>query len=182
MSDTDKYRKGYEDMKKKLEEIREDGLGDIPENVIKGLNPVNLARDFFRSEAEEKGRIDARDGKDFDPPEKKSSGCFLTTACITALGGTENCRELVILRRYRDSYLSTRPDGAATIDHYYTIAPRIITAIRRTPNPKHAFESIYTTLVAPAVDMIEHGEFERAFTHYRAEVIRLEETYSSQSA
>ncbi len=33
MSDLDKYRKGYEDMKKKLEEIREDGLGDIPGGI-----------------------------------------------------------------------------------------------------------------------------------------------------
>ncbi len=72
MSDINKYRKGYEDMKAEIEKVRhEDPILDLPGRAIKGLNPANLARDFFRSEDEKKGRRDALDGKEFDPSDEE---------------------------------------------------------------------------------------------------------------
>ena len=45
MSDINKYRKGYEDMKAEIEKVRhENPIGDLPERAIKSLNPANFVR------------------------------------------------------------------------------------------------------------------------------------------
>ena len=69
-----------------------------------------------------------RDGKrsempiSYPPGEKRKSGCYVATAVY----GSYNCPEVIILRRYRDNVLSTTYFGRAFIRAYYTISPVIV--------------------------------------------------------
>jgi hypothetical protein len=54
-----------------------------------------------------------------------SGGCFLTTAACIFKGLPDNCEELVILRQFRDEYLSNSVSGQALVLEYYQTAPQI---------------------------------------------------------
>ena len=70
MSDIDKYRKGYEDMKAEIDKVKDDDpiLG-AAERAVKSLNPMDFVREFTRNDDEQKGREDALNGKEFNPGE-----------------------------------------------------------------------------------------------------------------
>ncbi len=59
------------------------------------------------------------------PPQ----GCCITSACCEVLGLTDDCFELVTLRRYRDCLLAATPAGRAEIARYYRLAPAILAAL-----------------------------------------------------
>ena len=61
---------------------------------------------------------------------RSSGGCFLTSACVEAKGLTDNCRELMVLRTFRDTYLKNRECGCLDICEYYHVAPTIVEKIK----------------------------------------------------
>lgn len=56
----------------------------------------------------------------------EKSGCFLTTAACQYQGLPDDCRQLQILRRFRDEYLAQTPEGVELIHEYYRKAPTIV--------------------------------------------------------
>lgn len=170
MSDIDEYRKGYEDVKREVHEHKDDGIGDIPEQFVKGLFglPQRALDDFSRSEAEEKGRNDAYGGKDFDPPREEghSGGCFVSTACCEVMGLRDDCEELQTLRHFRDAYLLASREGEKEVEAYYANSPRVLEKIRSEANSKETFRRIYHELVVPTVKMIHRKEYAAAHSHY----------------
>ena len=108
-----------------------------------------------------------------------SSGCFLTSACVEAKGLPDDCRELTVLRRFREGYLRSLPGGQEEIAEYYFIAPQIVEEIRKRADAKAVFDSIYEKLVKPCVEMIDRGENENAHTLYRSTVQQLRLEYLS---
>ncbi len=106
-----------------------------------------------------------------------SSGCFLTTACMEKLSESfdDNCRELTVLRRYRDSWLKeNHPDD---IRRYYQAAPRLVEEINALPSPRPVWLALYDNGIMPAVRAIEAGENEKAYIIYRAMVEGLESVF-----
>lgn len=95
-----------------------------------------------------------------------SGGCFLTSACTEARGLPDDCEELTTLRAFRDGYMKSLPHGQADICEYYHIAPAIVDKIQSLPNAKEIFDSIYTELVLPCVELIHAGKNEEAYTKY----------------
>lgn len=60
--------------------------------------------------------------KQYHPAAKRggtSPGCFVATAVF----GEEDCRELVILRRFRDEHLLSSASGRAFVRLYYRFGP-----------------------------------------------------------
>ncbi|MBQ8324636.1 MAG: hypothetical protein IJX82_05780 [Clostridia bacterium] len=104
-------------------------------------------------------------------------GCFLTSACVEAKGLADDCKELTVLRGFRDHYLSNIPNGDNEICEYYHTAPSIVTNIKALPNSNEIFERIYNELVLPCVKLIECGKQEEAHEKYRAYVLELQEQY-----
>ena len=51
---------------------------------------------------------------------KKSKGCFITTATCKTLNKGDNCMELTTIRHFRDTWLSNQPNGANIIENYYS--------------------------------------------------------------
>jgi predicted ribosomally synthesized peptide with nif11-like leader len=103
--------------------------------------------------------------------------CFLTTACIRARGLPDDCYELETLRAYRDDWLKEQPDGPATIEEYYRIAPLIVAAIDATPTAQATWEGLYERLVLGSVNLIEAGRYQEAHGLYRGIVRELQARY-----
>ena len=57
---------------------------------------------------------------------QETSGCFLTSACVEAKGLPDDCRELTVLRNFRDTYLKASADGQRDVCEYYHVAPMIV--------------------------------------------------------
>lgn len=105
------------------------------------------------------------------------STCFLTSACVEAMGLPDDCKELSTLRAFRDTYLKNIPDGETYIAEYYRLAPRIVQCIRADANARERFGEIYVELVLPCVALIEAGAFAEALEKYRQYVLLLKGKY-----
>lgn len=106
-----------------------------------------------------------------------SSGCFLTSACTEARGLPDDCRELTVLRAFRDGYMCKLAGREAEIQEYYRIAPVIVEKIRDKENSEEIFDLIYTELVLPCVELIDAGKNENAHKLYREYVEKLKAEY-----
>lgn len=111
------------------------------------------------------------------PTKKKGGGCFLSTACIEAMGLPDNCFELELLRWFRDTYVLRLPHGDTEVTAYYTLAPNLVAAINRGPHRNYIFYTIYRDLIWPCVTLILNGRFDEAFALYKSYCRRLHRYY-----
>lgn len=103
-----------------------------------------------------------------------TQGCFLTSACVEARGLSDDCYELMVLRKFRDGYMRETPTGERDIYEYYRVAPAIVENIRKKDNVAEIFDKIYEELVVPCVELIENGDNEIAYGIYRRAVKKLQ--------
>ncbi|MEM1589803.1 MAG: CFI-box-CTERM domain-containing protein [Candidatus Bathyarchaeia archaeon] len=108
--------------------------------------------------------------------QKPTSGCFITEACIQAIGLPDNCPELQTLRQFRDNHLQKTKEGRKIIKEYYEIAPKIVEEIKRKPNSKEIFQEIFNN-VRKIVKQIEQGNSETAITIYESTISQLKKKY-----
>ena len=79
----------------------------------------------------------------------------------------DDCRELQVLRAFRDGYLSRRPGGREEIKAYYQMAPGIVRAVNERADAQSVWNDVYRELVGPCVRMIEQGRNEEAYGLYK---------------
>lgn len=87
-----------------------------------------------------------RDDDDNDNSSNSSSssgGCFITTACVAFKGLDDNCYELNVLRKFRDTYVITLPKGKLDLDRYRQISPSIISKINSRSDFFEIWNSLY---------------------------------------
>jgi len=98
--------------------------------------------------------------------------CLLTTVACGAVGLPDDCFELRMIRRLRDSWLTRQTFGVDLLDWYYAVAPKILSGIppRRAP---WLFRRFYLTRVLPAVAAECVGLHGLAFRWLEAGVRRL---------
>ena len=106
-----------------------------------------------------------------------SGGCFLTSACVSAKGLSDNCHELQTLRHYRDNWLSKTEGGLAAIAHYYIVAPKIVAAIDKRNERIEIYEKIYEEMIQPCVEFIEQKKYQDAFELYKRMTLQLADQY-----
>lgn len=106
-----------------------------------------------------------------------SGGCFLTSACVEAKGLPDDCKELTVLRSFRDNYLGKTENGSSEICAYYHVAPLIVEKIKSSAESMTVFEKIYNELVIPCVELIENNKYEEAHEKYRDYVVMLQNKY-----
>lgn len=106
-----------------------------------------------------------------------SSGCYLTTACVEIKNMPDNCKELNVLRRFRDDYILKQPKGIDDIKEYYKTAPQIVEKIDVRSNRKEIYEDLYLDVMKPCVELIENGKNEEAYLKYKSMVKNLEKEY-----
>lgn len=113
----------------------------------------------------------------FRPQSSSSGGCFLTSACVDALGKADDCEELTILGAYRDGWLAAQPGGKEEIDEYYRIAPQIVDKIKMSEKAQEVFARIYDDMVRPCVELIKEKQFEAAHLIYKEQTSKLATMY-----
>lgn len=113
----------------------------------------------------------------FKPEKEETSGCYLTSACVEAMGMADDCEDLTLLRRFRDGWLTNQPGGEDEIRHYYVVAPRIVAAIHASRDGDGILHKLYETMVVPCVAAIKRGDCESAHRLYREKSLLLEAEY-----
>lgn len=94
------------------------------------------------------------------------SGCYLTTACISAKGLPDNCLELRTLRNFRDNQLAQTLQGRRDIKEYYSVAPEIVQAINERTNSEEIWNKVYGE-IQKAVSLVLKENFNEAYEHYK---------------
>ncbi len=83
--------------------------------------------------------------KIYEPIIEESKGiklCFLTNAMCSYYNKNDNCYELTFLRGFRDFWLKFQENGDKIIQHYYEIAPIILSKVNCDIQSDVAFEYI----------------------------------------
>lgn len=106
-----------------------------------------------------------------------SSGpCFITSACVVALGCQDDGSELTTMRNFRDNWLKLQSNGPAEIEKYYVIAPQIVKAIDSETDSLKIYKRIYNEFIQPCVSFASQGDNESAYRRYSSMI----ETLSTQ--
>ncbi|MBU4283638.1 MAG: hypothetical protein KJ968_00895 [Nanoarchaeota archaeon] len=105
-----------------------------------------------------------------------NSGCYLTTACVRAMGLPDDCLELNVLRNFRDRYLMSQPSGIRAVKEYYRIAPEIVQCIDEREDAQSIWQATYRD-IGYAVSLILSRDFEGAFKHYQQMTSRFQDKY-----
>ena len=103
------------------------------------------------------------------------NSCFITTACMTARGFSDDCEEMMLLRRFRDTWVMSRPGGEADIRRYYAEAPGIVRRINARMDANQIWERVYDEMILPCLERIQKGDEEGAYVLYRDWTLSLAE-------
>jgi len=93
----------------------------------------------------------------FQHAEKKRNNdgqceaCFITTAACDVVGLQDDCFELKMLRIFRDTYLAKTELGEVEIKQYYTLAPMVLNAMKKSDSAKSEFLKLYWLSIVPSV-------------------------------
>jgi hypothetical protein len=141
--------------------------GDFIDDAVQGNTKSSSSSDYNKGYTD--GQEDRWSGSsgDSDSSSSSSGGCYLTTACVNAMGFSDNCFELTVLRNYRDSILLKTPHGKKAIREYYIIAPQIVSAINALGiNAKSIWAGTYVE-ISKAVSLVLSKDFDKAYSHYK---------------
>ena len=104
--------------------------------------------------------------------------CFVTTAVCQGLKKPQDCRELTLMKRYRDEYLLHIEEGDTLIREYYDIAPTIVKRIAREASPGEKYLYLWDTYISKCVSFVENNENEKCRNLYEAMIEELKEEYT----
>ncbi len=141
-------------------------IGQVPydEKVVDSANrgvPVLEWKDSKAGEAFRNivGRLCGENVPFMEIPKEKSF-CYITTAVCESLDKPDDCYELTMFRKFRDSWLMMQPDGEALIREYYAVAPTIVQRIDSLSNANEIYQDIMTKYLKPCLHMIEQNDME----------------------
>ncbi|MEK6842235.1 MAG: CFI-box-CTERM domain-containing protein, partial [Nanoarchaeota archaeon] len=116
---------------------------DFTNNLSRGVPlPTSKAEEIF-NKGYDYGAEHRYDSPNKNPSDSDSSssgesggggGCYLTTACVSSRGLSDNCLELNVLRSFRDRILLQTPSGRKAVKKYYQIAPEVVQSINEKDN------------------------------------------------
>lgn len=89
---------------------------------------------------------------------RKGKFCFVTTAICEFEGKPDDCRELTLLREFRDGWLRQCADGPALIERYYNEAPAVVTCIDCCDEPEKRYAELRRRWLTPCIEALEHGD------------------------
>ena len=93
-------------------------------------------------------------------------GCYITTACMQAMGLGDDCDELMTLRRCRDALVQTDENFRAAVLDYYRKAPMIVARIMKDARRDEILRELYESMVAPCVALLKAGRTDEAKAAY----------------
>ena len=147
------------------------------DNVHQVVKPDACDSWLWNSKGDKVDRSSDDDSSSSSNSESSSSGsggCFITTACVQAKGLPDNCRELTILRNFRDTYMNNLDNGSSEIKSYYNTAPTIVSKINSRLDKDEIWVNVYNRL-SVAISMIELNDLNGAYKYYKNLVTDLKE-------
>lgn len=166
--DSDDERYGYTRYEKdgSVNKYHDNGDGGHSHEKWKDENDYNDGKnsDFYRDESNYHTNPSEEELQD-------RGDCFLTTACMRYFQNDfdDECYELLVLRRFRDMFV-VKED----INHYYRVAPLIVSSINAQENQNEIYNYIYENVIKYCINNIEKGNYELAYDRYKSIVISLE--------
>lgn len=103
-----------------------------------------------------------------------TSGCYLTTATVEAIGLRDDCWELEALRAFRDGAVQNMLGGDALIAKYYGEAPYIVTRINARHDAPLIWCKFYVLHIFPAALSARLGLYGLALKIYKRAIRYLE--------
>lgn len=100
-----------------------------------------------------------------NPPS--SEACYLTTIVCEILGKKDKCRELQILRTFREEYLKSDKQYHDLLCEYDIVGPIIASSIRNSLKPKELADFLYETYIKETVKCIEEHKYLLAIEIYK---------------
>lgn len=111
--------------------------------------------------------------EDLEEGFKRKGLCFITSAVCETLNKPDDCYELFRFRQFRDEYLAGTEEGKGLIEHYYRIAPVIVTYINLHSDAKERYRRIWETHLLPCLKDLEDDRQEDCRKRYTEMVERL---------
>lgn len=105
-------------------------------------------------------------------------GCFITEAVVRTTNERDDGPTLTTLRRFRDEYVASIPDGRRLLLTYFEIAPRIVASIEKRDDRLQIWHDIRSRWIDSAVRAIRQDRKEEALLIYIAMVQTLGETFN----
>jgi hypothetical protein len=102
-------------------------------------------------------------------------GCFISTAVCKTLNKPDDCYELNILRKFRDSFMQQSDTMRNDVQTYYQIAPEICRAI--DDSDKGTYTLIWEKYLENAVKAIVANENQLAYDIYKTMVLDMKSKY-----
>lgn len=109
--------------------------------------------------------------------ESSSGGCYISSACVYALGCDDDCYELNLLRNFRDKYLSKQKSGQSEIAEYYRCAPEIVRKINKLEEKGKIYVEIYNKYIKKCISNIENKKYSDAHSLYKTMYYELKDKY-----
>ena len=98
----------------------------------------------------------------------KEPGCLVSSAICEGMGKSDNCRELVELREFRDQYLMGLSWGRDLVEKYYEISPKIVEElVFRAQSDSTLFEDMYRNYLSEVLSAVREGNYEEAVSLYK---------------
>lgn len=85
--------------------------------------------------------------------------CFITTAVCECFGKPDDCKEITILRNYRDSWLSLQDGGKELIAEYYECAPLIVSRLKQSEFYYEYCELLMKKYIEPCLALIDECKY-----------------------
>jgi hypothetical protein len=82
------------------------------------------------------------------------------------MGLPDDCRELILLRRFRDTYMQETATRRSEVSEYYRVAPAVVRAILRRQDSGTVLRMLWKDFIAPAVVAIENEDRRGAHDGY----------------
>ncbi|OQA02161.1 MAG: hypothetical protein BWY69_01180 [Planctomycetes bacterium ADurb.Bin401] len=116
---------------------------------------------------------DVRPNNTIEDRQKKGGICFITSAYAEYLNKSDDCKELMTLRRYRDTYVLNLDNGGNIIKEYYRIAPLILNSLYESTEKDKIFKQVIIPNLEKCLNLIENNDMEKAFNTYSELVLTL---------
>lgn len=107
----------------------------------------------------------------------KQKLCFVTTAVCSGLHKPQDCREITIMKQYRDEYLLRQDDGEALVHDYYDIAPTIVKRIAKEASAEDKYLYLWNRYIRKCVELVEQNRNEQCREVYESMMTELKKEY-----
>ena len=101
----------------------------------------------------------------------------MTTAVCRGLQTQQECKEILLMKQFRDGYFAGSEEGKQLIEEYYDIAPTIVKRIAREADPEEKYRYLWNTYIRKCVDHIEEEQNEQCSRLYKSMMAELKAEY-----